>query len=62
MRRQVMVVGKSLFIGDADINFVTAATRRRPPGPPRLLSAPLLELHDLLVARSVLERREPGGA
>ena len=57
---QVMVVGKSLFIGDADINFVTvrrAADRLRPPG---LLSAALLELHDLPEARGVLERREAG--
>ena len=40
---QVMVVGKSLFIGDSDINFVTV---RRPPTAwaSSTTEAPLLEL------------------
>ena len=56
-----MVVGKSLFIGDSDINFVTVRRAADRLGLPRLLRATLLELDDLPIARGVLERRESDG-
>ena len=57
---QVMVVGKSLFIGDADINFVTVRRAADRLGRSTTSSA-LLELDDLAVAGRVLERCQAGG-